>query len=159
MSTSSAVNAGRPVRLAAVSTPSVPCDPVSGTIIIGPTSSSPVLAGDAPSSSWGVETRSGSPVVNTRPDSEPAIGTRRISATGGAPSPTAISTHKSATVLAREHDRDQIGRGQIGGQLGDQLQRSRVVASARCRDPLRVEHLSGDRRRGLQPLLTRSRVA
>ena len=95
MSTSSAVNAGRPVRLAAVSTPSVPCDPVSGTIIIGPTSSSPVLAGDVPSSSWGVATRSGSPVVNTRPDSEPAIGTRRMSATAGAPFPTAISTHRS----------------------------------------------------------------
>ena len=94
MSTSSAVNAGLPVRLAAVSTPNVPCDPVSGTTIIGPTSSSPVLAGDVPSSSCGVATRSGSPVVNTRPDSEPAIGTRGCPATAGALFPTAISTRQ-----------------------------------------------------------------
>ena len=146
MSTSSAANPGRPRTRAAVSTPCWRCEPCSGSTSTGPTSRLSVVIGASPGSSWARATRSGSPVVNTRPASDPATGTVRPHSPAAA-GPTATSHPQ--VLSGGSHHGDQVRLRDLPGAFGDQLQRAVV--------PARPGRLGGqqplrDRRRGLQPL-------
>ena len=87
---SSPVKVGRPCSRATDSTPCTRVEPTNGTTRTGPTSMSPDATEANPASS-GRATRSGTPVENTCPDSDPCNGTRRPGSTS-APIPTATST-------------------------------------------------------------------